>query len=323
MCAVPKLTDQKSHTSLVDRISHQHRGTAAFGLVFAGSLGIQLSTAVAAPLFEAFSPVSAAGMRALVAAIFLGILVRPNIFALRARDWPQVVIYAVVTSCMSAFFYLAVARIPLGIAVTIEFLGAFVVSLLGVRRLRDSLFAVAALAGVVMIAGPTFTSDNWSGYLFAALGATCMGSYTLLSARMGAGSEATAGLKGLTISLWLSALMLAPFSVPHLHQLDALGWVRIIIAGIFGIALAFSADNLAGRLTSSAVIGVLFSLDPVIGALVGTLIMEQVLSLWAYAGIILIAVSGALLVWKTNRSAIAIEAFTTSIPRVQQDPERT
>ncbi|QRZ62001.1 DMT family transporter [Rothia sp. ZJ932] len=305
-----------SAPTIVERIPREHRGTAAFVLVLMGSLGIQVSTAVAAPLFDVFSPVTVAGFRALIAAVFLAVLVRPNVFALRRGDWPQVLIYALVTTLMAAFFYLAVARIPLGIAVTIEFMGAFVVSLLGVKRFRDSIFAVAALVGVAMIAGPTFTSTNWSGYLFAALGAICMGSYTLLSARMGSGSAATAGLKGVTISMCISALLLAPFSVPYVGQLDASGWARVAVAGIFGIALAFSADNLAGRLTSSAVIGVLFSLDPVVGAIVGILMMQQVLSLWAYAGIVLIAVSGALLVWKTNRSAISISTFPQSLPVV-------
>lgn len=308
--------------TIAERIPQQHRGTAAFGLVLAGSMGIQVSTALVSPLFESFPPVSITGFRALIAAAFLWALVRPNIFALRKQDWPQVLVYALVTSCMSSFFYLAVARIPLGIAVTIEYMGAFIVSLLGVRRFKDSLFAVAALAGVVMIAGPTFNSTSWAGYLFAALAATCMASYTLLSARMGSGSEATAGLKGVTISVALSALILSPFSLPHITELDTVGWLRVAATGIFGVALAFSADNLAGRITSSAVIGVLFSLDPVMGALVGTVVLGQILSLWAYLGIILIAVSGALLVWKTNRSAIAIEAFTQSLPIIRQSHDK-
>lgn len=301
--------------SVIAKVPHHHRGTAAFFLVLAGSLGIQISTAVAASLFEDFSPVTVSGFRMLIAGIFLAVLVRPRVMRLTRNDWPQVLIYAVVASLMNVFFYLAVDRIPLGIAVTIEYLGAFVVSLLGVRKLKDSLFAIVALTGVILIAGPTFSSSNWLGYVFAALGATCMGSYTLLSARMGGGSDATAGLKGISISVCISALLLLPFSAPHLGQLDAEGWLRAAVAGIVGVALAFSADSMAGRLTSSAVIGVFFSLDPVIGALVGTLLMGQVLSFWAYLGIALIALSGALLAWKTNRSAIAITTHTGALPQ--------
>ncbi len=305
--------------SVVAKVPHQHRGTAAFFLVMAGSLGIQISTAVAASLFETFSPVTVSGFRMLIAGVFLAVLVRPNIFKLTKQDWPQVLVYAVVASLMNVFFYLAVDRIPLGIAVTIEYMGAFIVSLLGVKRLPDTIFAVIALIGVVMIAGPTFSSDNWIGYIYAMLGATCMSSYTLLSARMGGGSDATAGLKGISISVCISALLLLPFSAPHLGQLDAEGWLRAAVAGIVGVALAFSADSVAGRLTSSAVIGVFFSLDPVIGAIVGTALMGQVLSFWAYLGIALIAVTGALLAWKTNRNAIALAAHTETLPVIQEN----
>ena len=114
-------------------------------------------------------------------------------------------------------------------------------------------------------------------------------------------------------------MLLLPFSVPHLGELDAEGWLRAAVAGIVGVALAFSADSVAGRLTSSAVIGVFFSLDPVIGAIVGTALMDQVLSFWAYLGIALIAVTGALLAWKTNRSAIALAAHTETLSVVQEN----
>ncbi|GGH60991.1 EamA family transporter [Rothia aerolata] len=305
-----------SVATIADKVPAQHRGTTALLFVILGSLGIQTSTAVVSTLFTEFSPISIAGLRMASAAVILLLLVRPRPSRLLRSDWPQVVLYGVVVTLMTIGYFGAVKYIPLGIAVTIEFLGAFGVSLLGVRRWRDGLLSIGALVGVILIAGPTFENSHAIGYLFGALSALCMGGYTLLSARMGHGSPAVEGLKGLTLSITISALLLAPFSVPAIPHLHTDAWIRVLLAGAFGVALAYSADGIAGRLTSAAVIGVLFSLDPVIGALIGTVLLGEVLPLPAYLGILLIAVSGAVLVWQTNRSGLKIPVHTAVLDAI-------
>lgn len=301
---------------IIQSIPPKHRGTVALGLVLVGSLGIQTTTAFVSPLFEHFAPLTITGFRMLFAALLLGILVRPNPFALKKQDWPPVLLYSVVAALMTVFYYSAVKYIPLGIAVTFEFLGAFVVALLGVRRIRDALLALGALAGVVLIAGPTLGSYPLIGYLFTAANALTMAGYTLLSANMGRSSEATSGLKGVTLSLTIAALVLTPWSLPHASQMDGDAWLRLVCAGFFGVALAFSADSLAGRLTSSAVIGVLFALDPVMGSLIGWVMLDEVLGFLAYLGIASIVVSGALLVWQTNKSGIKVSTDTVLLDAV-------
>lgn len=96
--------------------------------------------------------------------------------------------------------------------------------------------------------------------------------------------------------------------------LDVDAWFKLALSAIVGVALAYSADNIAGQLTSAAVIGVLFSIDPVVGAIVGTFMLGEVLSAWSYLGIVLIAASGAYIVWRTNRSAIAVTLHTSALP---------
>lgn len=302
--------------ALAEKIPASQRGTAAFVLVMLGSLAIQSSTALLSPLFVIYSPIAVAGLRMGAAALLLALVVRPNPFALKKSDWPQVIIYSVIVCLMTTGYFQAVHYLPLGIVVTIEYLGAFGVSLLGVKRFKDGLLSLGALAGVVLIAGPTFEKSQVIGYLFALLSALSMAGYTLLSARLGNGSQAVAGLKGLTLSICGSALIFAPFSVPVISHLDADQWLRVAFGGVLGVAFAYSADALAGRLTSAAVIGVLFSLDPVNGALIGLIILGEVLPLWSYLGILLIAVSGAVLVWKTNRSAIKLGTNTAMLEAI-------
>lgn len=303
-------------TGLIQRIPPHQRGTAAFLLVMSGSVGIQSSTALLSALFDTFSPVAVAGLRMAAAALILLLAVRPNPFALKKGDWPQVLIYSVVVCLMTTGYFQAVKYLPLGIVVTIEYLGAFSVSLLGVCRLRDGMLSLGALVGVILIAGPTFEDSQVIGYLFAALSAVSMAGYTLLSARMGQGSSAVAGLRGLTLSICGSAIIFAPFSLPTLPHLDGEDWLRIFAGGVLGVAFAYSADALAGRLTSAAVIGVLFSLDPVNGAIIGLLLLGEVLPFWSYLGILLIAVSGAVLVWQTNRSAHKISSHTAVLTAI-------
>ncbi len=305
-----------SIASFAQTIPAHHRGTAAFILVVLGSLAIQSSTALLSHLYTDFSPLSVAGLRMGAAALILALLVHPNPLALKKTDWPQVLIYSVVVCLMTTGYFQAIKYLPLGIVVTIEYLGAFGVSLLGVRRLRDGLLSIGALVGVILIAGPTFELSHVVGYLYAALSAVSMAGYTLLSARMGNGSPAVAGLKGLTLSICCASLIFAPFSIPAIPHLDTDAWMRVFAGGLLGIAFAYSADALAGRLTSAAVIGVLFSLDPVNGALIGLILLGEVLPLWSYLGILLIAVSGAVLVWQTNRSAIKLNTNTAMLDAI-------
>lgn len=311
---------------LAERIPTRHRGTAAFGLVLCGSLGIQTSAALVSAIFDTYSPAAVSALRILVATFVLWALVRPNPFALRRADLPQVLVYGLVLTAMNICFYNAVALIPLGVTVTFEYLGAFVIALLGVRRLRDGFFALAALAGVVLVAVPTLAGDyNPAGFLWALGAAGSMAGYTIFSARMGTSSPATAGLRGTTLSMAVSAIIQLPLSVPLIPTLDADAWWRIILAATLGLALAYSADNIAGQLTSAAVIGVLFSIDPVMGAIIGTVLLDEVLHPASYAGIVLVAASGAYIVWRTNRSAIQISTRTAALPTVpgsQQEPPR-
>lgn len=301
--------------SLTDRIPQHHRGTAALFLIVAGSLGIQCTAALASSLFGAFTPTEVAALRALLAAAALLLLVRPNPMKLSRKDWVQVTIYGAVLTLMSICFYNAIALIPLGVAVTFEYLGAFLVALLGVRRLRDGLFALFALAGVVMITAPTMAGDaSPVGFLWALGSAASMAGYTLYSARMGTVSPATTGLRGTTLALAISALMQLPLAAPAVSRLDADAWLILAVTAVFGVALAYSADNIAGQLTSAAVIGVLFSIDPVVGAIAGTVLLGEVLFWWAYAGIALITASGAYIVWSTNRSAIHLSTYTGMQP---------
>lgn len=312
---------------ITDRIPRRHRGTAALLAVLVGSTGIQTSAAVATSLFEKFDPTAVSGLRLVTAAVLLLAVARPRFWRFTRSDWFAVISYGVVSTLMNVFFYQAVDRIPLGVAVTIEYLGAFGVAMVAVRRVLDGMIAIGALLGVVLIAGPTLGSANLLGYVFALGSALSMSGYTLLSARIGGGTEATSGIRGLAVSIGVGAVLLSPVSVPAMARMDAHDWLVAALIGAFGLALAFSCDAFAASMTSPAVVGVFFSLDPVIASIAGTVLLGQVLAWNAYLGIALIVASGAAVTWRTNRSAAQISTATqalqllrtSEIPQVRRD----
>ncbi|MFI8596419.1 EamA family transporter [Kocuria koreensis] len=309
--------------SLTERIPRRHRGTTALIAVLIGSTGIQTTSAVATTLFEKFSPVSVSGLRMTTAAVVLLLIARPKFWRFTRRDWLSVVSYGVVSSLMNVFFYLAVDRIPLGVAVTIEYLGAFAVAMFGVRKFKDGLFAVGALAGVVLIAGPTFGSTDLLGYVFAVMAAASMTGYTLLSGKIGSGTEATAGIRGLSVSIAIGAIMWSPATALALPHMTVGDWGIAVFIGAVGLALAFSCDAFAATMTNPAVVGVFFSLDPVVSSLVGLALLGELLSASAYIGIALIVLSGAAVTWRANRSAAVITTHTEALQviRTAQMPQ--
>lgn len=289
------------------RLGNTSNGLIAALAVLMGSLGIQISSMVSFSLFDSYTTMGVSGLRMVIAAVVLLAIARPNIRALGKADWRGILVFGVAMAAMNVFFYLALDRLPLGVAVTLEFLGAFSVAMLSARRLRDGLFALLALVGVVLIAGPAADFDPL-GYLFGLGAAAAFAIYTVMSARIGTASEASSGLKGLALSVSVAAVVLLPFSVPQIPRVDGADWGLLALTGLLGVAFTFSMDMFAAHLTSAATVGVLFSIDPVTGALVGALLMGQSLSPAAYLGIVMVASSGAFVIWRTNRAAAKFAA---------------
>ncbi|GAB3262147.1 EamA family transporter [Arthrobacter pigmenti] len=289
------------------RLGNRSTGLVAALAVLMGSLGIQISSMVSFSLFDSYTTMGVSGLRMVIAAVVLLAIARPNIRALGKADWRGILIFGVAMAAMNVFFYLALSRLPLGVAVTLEFLGAFSVAMLAARRLRDGLFALLALVGVALIAGPAADFDAL-GYLFGLGAAAAFAIYTVMSARIGTASEASSGLKGLSLSVSVAAVVLLPFSVPQVPRVDAPDWGLLALSGLIGVAFTFSMDVFAAQLTSAATVGVLFSIDPVTGALVGALLMGQSLAPAAYVGIVMVAASGAFVIWRTNRAAAKLAA---------------
>lgn len=266
-------------------------------LVLIGAVGVQTSAAISMTLFEPLGIMQTSTLRLFLAAIVLLAIFRPRLSGRTAREWASIALYGVAMASMNIFLYLAIAKIPLGIATTIDFLGPCLVALLASRRISEGVFAVTALAGVALIAGLGGPLDPL-GLVFAAAAGASFGLYTLLAARVG---QSTGGLSSMSLSVAIAAIVTLPISAPTMLSVTAPEWAILLISALLGTVLAFTVDTIAGRLTSARVIGVFFAFDPVVGTLVGAILLGQTLSIPALAGIVLVVASGAAIVWLAGK----------------------
>lgn len=266
-------------------------------LRLAAAVGMQTAAVLSIGLFADLGVPGTSGLRFVLAAALLVAIFRPRIRGRSRDEWIGIVLYGVAMAAMNLLLFLAIDRIPIGIATTIEFLGPCLVALLASRRLFEGLLAVVAFLGVALIAGLGGPLDPL-GIVFAASGAVCFGLYALLAARVG---KSDGGLPSVALSVVVAAILTLPFSVPAAPRASLGQWGILLLAAAIGTALAFTADTFAGRLTSARVIGVLFAFDPVVGTIIGALVLGQALTLPALAGIALVVAAGAGIVWLAGR----------------------
>jgi inner membrane transporter RhtA len=261
------------------------------GLVLCAIFSVQLGSAAATTLFDDLGPTGTVFYRLLFAALVLMVFWRPTVRGLSGESWRLVLVFGFVLAAMNLCFYLSLDRIPLGIAVTFEFVGPLGVALIGSRRRIDVLWVALAAAGVILLAGPAGDPDP-VGVAFALAAGFFWGSYILVSARVG---KALPGGSGLALAMVVSALLLV---VPGL--VDAGGDLLDLRALAIGAAVAllssvipYSFELEALRRLSTGVFGVLMSLEPAVAALVGLIALSQGLAFAEAIGIALVTAASA------------------------------
>ena len=201
------------------------------------------------------------------------------------------VLFGTALAAMNLCFYSSLERIPLGPAVTFEFVGPLTVALVASRTRLDLLWVALAAAGILLLAGPGGTSDVLGIALALAAGG-CWGAYILISARVG---QAFAGGQGLAIAMTVgTALMLVPgVAVGGEALLDP----RVIAIGaavaMLSSVIPYSFELEALRTMPVGVFGVLMSLEPALAALAGFVAIDQGLNASEVAGIALVVVASA------------------------------
>ncbi|WP_042399252.1 EamA family transporter [Streptacidiphilus carbonis] len=259
-------------------------------LVLLGIVSVQLGSAVAKHLFSAVGSFGTVALRLFFAAVVLLALWRPPL-RMNRRAWAVVLGYGVVLGTMNLCFYQALARLPLGIAVTAEFLGPLAVALFGSRRWLDALWAVLAAGGVLLLMQGR-GDLNLVGFLFALAAGTCWGLYILIGAALG--RHTTEG-NGLALGMAVGALVAVPFGVADSGTALIRPWV--LVAG-FGVALLssvipYSLDLEALRRIPPRVFGILMSLEPAMAALIGLVVLQESLRWTQWIAVLCVVAASA------------------------------
>lgn len=265
------------------------------GLVLLAVGSVQLGAAIAKSLFDELGPSGTVFLRVGFAALVLALIWRPRITGYAPREYLVAALFGLALAGMNFSLYLAIDRIPLGVAVTLEFLGPLGVAVAGSRRVLDLVWAFLAAAGILLLAplGIFGGADlDPVGVLLALLAGLFWASYIVLSAKTG---SIFPGGTGLVIALCLGAVVLLPVGIAGggYSLLDP--W--LLLAG-FGVAMLSSAipyslELEALRKLPSRVFGVLMSLEPAVAALVGFVVLGERLGPRSIVAIVLVTVAAA------------------------------
>jgi inner membrane transporter RhtA len=267
----------------------------AAAMVVASILSVQCGAALATTLFDQVGSSGAVLLRSLLGALVLLPFAGPGLRFVGRMQLRDVVLFGVVMAGMNLCFYAALDRLPLGIAVTLEFVGPLGVAIVGSRQRSDVIWALLAAVGILLLSGGVGADGIDPLGAALALGAGGFwAAYILQSARVGT----EPGLGGLTLAMAISALLVAPFGIAEG------GWELLepsVLAvglgvGLLSAAIPYALELEALRRLPNAVFGVLMSLEPAVAALVGLVALSQGLApLEAVAIALVVAASAGVL----------------------------
>lgn len=266
---------------------------------------VQFGAAIAATLFQRIGPAGATALRLVSAAVVLLILWRPRVRGRTARELGLAALFGLILAGMNLSIYEALHRIPLGIAVTIEFIGPLAVALAGSRRPADLLWVGLAAAGIVDLThGGTHGLDAL-GIGLAALAGGCWGAYILVNARIGRAFERGTGL---ALAMLIGSVLALPAGIVAggEHLLEPRSLALGCAVGILSSAIPYSFELEALRRIAPSVFGVLMSLEPAMAALAGAIVLGQGLGVRALVGIALVVAASVGASRRTREAPVAV-----------------
>ncbi|MEO5711646.1 MAG: EamA family transporter [Nocardioidaceae bacterium] len=289
-----------------------HRAArAGTGMAVASMLCVQLGLAASVGLFDRIGPEGAAWLRLAWAGVVVLVLVRPRRSDLTRRGLVAGVALGVVTAGVTMLFMAAVARLPLGTASALEFLGPLGVAVARSRGGRPLLWPLLAAGGVVLLTEPWQGDVDVVGVAFALGAACCWAAYILLTQAVG---DELSGLHGLAVSLPVAGIVATLVAGPG--TLPLLSW-HLVLVGL-GLAMLlpvipFSLEMLALRRLTTSAFGTLMSLEPAFALVIGLLVLHQLPGLWPVLGVGFVVAAGV----GAERSGARLDQAPT--PDVRRD----
>ena len=248
----------------------------AVPLVLGSIVSVQCGAALATTLFDEVGPAGAVLLRSLFAALALNVMARRQVGRVDRGQMTDVAVFALALAAMNLCFYESIDRLPLGVAVTFEFIGPLAVAIFGTRRRVDAVWGLLAALGIILLSRGGGGEIDALGAVLALTAGGFWGLYILQSARVGR----EPGLRGLALAATLSTVLVAPFGLAE-------GGTELFVpavlatgagAGLLSSAIPYALELEALRRLPNAVFGVLMSLEPAVAASIGFVALSQSLA---------------------------------------------
>ena len=262
-----------------------------WALALTAMLSVQLGSALSVDVIHAVGAAGTAWLRLSMGAVVFLLLARPPLRQVRRHDIPALVGLGVTTGLVTIAFLAAIERIPLGAAVSIEFLGPLTVAAIRAHSRRALTWPALALLGVLLLTEPWHGHLNPAGVCFAAMAALGWATYIVLTQRIG---DRFTGLGGLSITVPIAALTAATVGIPQAvgHMTPGILLAAAGLAVLLPV-LPFALEMLALRQMTSTAFGTLMALEPAIGVALGLVVLHQTPAAIHIVGITLVVCAGA------------------------------
>jgi inner membrane transporter RhtA len=264
-----------------------------FALVLSGVASVQIGAALARTMFDDLGPSGTSLVRIFFAAVALMVLWRPDPRRYTWNELRYALVFGLALGLMNLTFYLGLARLDLGVAVTIEFVGPLAVAVFGSRRRLDLVWAALAAVGIVLLANPGgATSIDGLGVLFVLIAGACWAAYILIAQSAG---RIFPGSHGVALAMVVATFVpLAPGIADAGSSLLNPGLLASGCAvGLLSSAIPYSLETEALRRIPANVFGVLMSMEPAVAALAGFVVLGQDLGLHEIVAIALVVAASA------------------------------
>lgn len=268
---------------------------------------MQFGAAFANKFFAQAGPAGVVLLRILLSALVLTVAIRPSLRNRTRADLVAVLTYGVILATMNWAFYESLNRLPIGVAVTIEFIGPLGVAVVGSRRALDLLWVALAGGGVVLLAlRGNGGSISALGVLFALIAGCLWAGYILTSQRVG---KTFAQLDGLAIAMCIGVVVILPAGVVQ-------GGSALLNPSVIGGGLAvamlssiipYSLELIALRRLSAATFGLLMSLEPAVAAVAGILVLGQDLHTVTVIAIVMVVIASAGTTLASRRAPVPVD----------------
>jgi inner membrane transporter RhtA len=264
----------------------------ATALVLVGIASVQCGSAVARGVFDDLGAAGITLLRLALGSLLLLVVLRPRIRSWSGEAWRAAALLGLVMGAMNLVFYLSIRTVPLGVAVTVEFVGPLLLALVQTRRFLDLGWAALAAGGVALLGIDTTSGIPLSGLALALLAGFCWAGYILASALVG---RTLPGTDGLPIALAVGTLIALPFGASGASAIfdrPAL-LVPALAVALLSSVVPYGAELSALRRIPTRVFGILMSLEPAAAAVAGLLFLDQQLHTREIAALLMVSAASA------------------------------